>query len=141
MRTLFLILMLSVGYVGGAVAQAPAIPGDKDVIKFESKLGLVTFQHKKHADLKIAECKTCHHTFKAEAGEAVKPCHECHKKKGPGAKGGETKVAAAPGEKVPPPAKDIFHKRCTACHEYTAQQGQQAGPIKKKCKLCHIKQK
>jgi hypothetical protein len=32
-----------------------------------------------------------------------------------------------------------FHARCTGCHQYTVEGGQHAGPLKKKCKLCHIK--
>ena len=99
------------------------IPQDKDIIKFDTKIGVVTFPHKRHADLKITECTTCHH--KSEPADTVmKPCHECHKHK----------------SKEPVKAKKAFHNRCIGCHEYTVAGGQHAGPLKKKCKLCHIKQ-
>jgi hypothetical protein len=100
----------------------PAIPAEQAVIQFDTKLGVVTFLHQMHAGLSSTQCTTCHHTFKAEEGP-VKPCHECH--------GKDTAEA--------PKAKTVFHTRCTGCHEYTVAQGDQAGPLKKKCKLCHIK--
>jgi len=117
--------------VGGAAsAECITIPRDKFVIRFDSKLGDVTFAHKKHADLGITQCTTCHH--KHQPGDHVmKPCHECHRHKGKPVK----KVEA--GEA--PRTKDAFHIRCIGCHEYTVAGGHQAGPIKKKCKLCHIR--
>lgn len=125
MRTLFPILMLLIAYAGSAVTEELPIPADRATIQFDTKLGVVTFLHQKHADLSFTECTTCHHTFKGEAGEAIKPCHECHGKK----KGAES-----------PAAKTAFHTRCIGCHEYTAEKGEQAGPLKKKCKLCHVKE-
>lgn len=125
MRTLFLFFMLLIGYAGSAVTEEPPIPADRATIQFDAKLGVVTFLHQKHADLSFTECTTCHHTFKGGAGEAIKPCHECHGKK----KGAES-----------PAAKTAFHTRCIGCHEYTAEKGEQAGPLKKKCKLCHVKE-
>ncbi len=122
MRPLFLAFVLMLGCAGHALGQEPAIPGDKAVIQFQSKLGLVTFNHQKHADLSFTQCTSCHHTWKA--GEAVKPCHACHQKK----KDGES-----------PAAKTAFHTRCIGCHEYTVGKGEPAGPQKKMCKLCHIK--
>lgn len=105
------------------MAEAPVIPADKGVIRFDTKLGVVTFNHQMHADLSFTRCDTCHHTFKGEAGEVIKPCHACH----------DEKDADAPA------AKAAFHTRCTGCHEYTVSQGDPAGPLKKKCKLCHVK--
>jgi hypothetical protein len=59
-----------------------------------------------------------------EAGdERVKPCHECH-----GSQDGEA-----------PRVKTAFHSTCIGCHEYTVAHGDEAGPLKKKCKLCHVK--
>lgn len=118
------ILMLLAALTAGLVmAEEPQIPPDKAVIQFDTKLGVVTFQHQKHADLSFTQCTTCHHTFKVEAGEAMKPCHACH-----GHKKAEN-----------PDAKTVFHTRCTGCHEYTVSQGDSAGPLKKKCRLCHVK--
>ena len=124
MRTLFLIFTLLIGYAGSAVSEKIPIPADKATIQFDTKLGVVTFMHQKHADLSSTECATCHHTFEGAAGESINPCHDCHKKK----KGAES-----------PAAKSAFHTRCVGCHEYTAEKGEQAGPLKKKCKLCHVK--
>lgn len=122
MRTLFLVIAWLLGCAGQAVAEAPVISADKAVIQFETKLGVVTFNHQMHAGLTFTGCTSCHHTWKAD--EAVKPCHACHQKK----KYGES-----------PAAKTAFHTRCIGCHEYTVGKGEPAGPQKKMCKLCHIK--
>ena len=121
-RGLIVILCVLACSAGMVMAEEATITTDKAVIEFETKLGVVTFRHLMHADLSFTECTTCHHTFKPEEGP-VKPCHECH--------GKDTADA--------PKAKMAFHTRCIGCHEYTAAQGDQAGPLKKKCKLCHIK--
>ena len=122
------ILKLLVGVItllatGSAFSTEMVIPDDKKVIQFDTKLGVVTFAHEKHAGLSITECKTCHHKLEA-TDTVIKPCHECHEDKA-------TEVLKA---------KNAFHTRCTGCHEYTVAGGQHAGPLKKKCKLCHIKQ-
>ena len=98
------------------------IPEEKTVIQFETKLGIVTFAHKMHAELSITQCTTCHHKSQP-VDTAMKPCHECHLHK--------SKELAA--------AKKAFHNRCIGCHEYTAAGGQHAGPLKRKCKFCHVK--
>ena len=108
--------------ISNVMAAELDIPEDKIVIPFETRLGIVTFAHKKHADLSITECTTCHHDL-LPADTSVKPCHECHLHK----------------SKEPAKAKTALHNRCTGCHEYTVAGGQNAGPLKKKCKLCHIK--
>ena len=133
MRLITIMIFVLVSFVGSAMASELTIPPEKSVIEFKTKLGVVTFAHQKHADLKITECKTCHH--KIEPGDtAVKGCHECHK---PQPK--DKKIKPKEGE--PPFDKTAFHTRCIGCHEYTVAQGMKAGPQKKKCKLCHIKQK
>ena len=109
-------------FFSNAMAVELVIPEHKDVIQFETKFGIVTFAHKNHAGLSITECTTCHHKI-ALSDTVVKSCHECHHHK----------------------SKDVlktskaFHARCIGCHEYTAAGGQKAGPLKKKCRLCHIK--
>ena len=118
----FIVILFSI-FFNNAVAEELAIPADEAVIQFETKLGIVTFAHQKHAGLSITQCTTCHHTLQP-ADNMVKPCHECHQHK----------------SKKPAKTKIALHKRCTGCHEYTAAGGQHAGPLKKKCKLCHIKQ-
>lgn len=107
---------------GSLLAAEATIPPEKAVIQFESKLGTVTFAHQKHADLSITQCTTCHH--KAEAADTeMKSCHECH----------------AHESTDPQKASKVFHTRCTGCHQYTVEGGQHAGPLKTKCKLCHVK--
>ena len=123
MRMKIFIAVLFSSLVSNVLAGELAIPEEKTVIQFETKLGIVTFAHKKHADLSMTQCATCHHESQPVDNE-IKPCHECHQHK-------KTEL---------PKAKIAFHKRCTGCHEYTVAGGQQAGPLKKKCKLCHIKQ-
>ena len=110
---------------------ALTIPQEKNVIKFPVKIGDVTFAHQMHAALTITECKTCHHKMEP-TDTAVKPCHECHLHKGKKIK------EVADGEA--PKTKDAFHVRCIGCHEYTVAGGGHAGPVKKKCKLCHVKE-
>jgi len=109
--------------LNNVIAAELTIPEDKEVIKFETKIGVVTFPHKRHAELKITECATCHHKMMPE-DTVVKPCHDCHQHK---------------SEETAPKTKKAFHTRCTGCHEYTVAGGQHAGPVKKKCRLCHIK--
>jgi len=123
MRSKFFIIALLTLFTCHVIAGELTIPVDKAVIQFKSKIGLVTFAHQKHAGLSITQCITCHHTLQP-ADIAVKPCHECHLKKS------KEPVKAA---------KSAFHNRCIGCHEYTVAGGQHAGPVKKKCKLCHIK--
>ena len=110
-----------------AVSTAAEIPEDKAVITFDSKLGVVTFNHTLHATVRGIECTSCHHTFKQ--GEQIKPCSACHKKK----------KSEVPGFSVlAPKNKKAYHNKCKACHKYTTEELQQpAGPTK--CKLCHIK--
>ena len=118
MRLKIFFLVLFSLFVRNVIAEEMAIPVCKEVIQFDTKLGVVTFAHKKHADLSITQCVTCHH--KSEPGDSeMKPCHECHQHK-------STELAKA---------KTAFHNRCTGCHEYTVAGGQHAGPLKKKCKL------
>ena len=108
---------------GNIQAAELSIPEEKTVIQFDTELGVVTFAHAMHAGLSITECTTCHH--KMEPGDtSVKPCHECHQHK---------------SDENAPKTKKAFHTRCTGCHEYTVAGGQHAGPVKKKCRLCHIK--
>jgi hypothetical protein len=97
MRIKILIITLLALFGSNVIAEELTIPEEKDVIQFETRIGIVTF--------------------------LVKPCHECHQHK----------------SKVPSKTKTAFHDRCTGCHEYTVAGGQHAGPLKKKCKLCHVK--
>ena len=122
MHARFFVLAFILGFAGSAAGQGANIPDDKQVVQFDTLLGVVTFNHQKHADLSITECSTCHHTWKAD--EAVQPCHACHGKK---------------QAEESPAAKIAFHTRCIGCHEYTVGKGETAGPLKKKCKLCHVK--
>ena len=122
MRIKFFIVVVFSLFVNNVQAGALTIPEDKTIIQFDTKLGVVTFAYQKHADLSITECTTCHH--KSQPSDTVmKPCHECH----------QHKTAELPK------AKTAFHERCTGCHEYTVAGGEHAGPLKKKCRLCHIK--
>lgn len=122
MRKFFMLLTGLLCLSGVALAGECVIPADKEIIHFETKLGTVTFLHKMHADLSITECTTCHHTLQPD-DDRVKACHECHGKEGTGA----------------PEIKTAFHSTCAGCHEYTVAHGEEAGPLPKKCKLCHVK--
>lgn len=121
MRIKVFIMVLFSLFTSNVTAEGVTIPEDKEVIQFEAKIGVVTFAHRKHAELSATQCTTCHHKHQ-ETDTVMVPCHECHQHK----------------SKKPQKAKKAFHKRCTGCHEYTVAGGQTAGPLRKKCKLCHI---
>ena len=55
MRILILILSFMLGYSGSALGDEAVIPADKAVIQFDTKLGVVTFNHQMHSDLSFAE--------------------------------------------------------------------------------------
>ena len=122
MRNYFTLAAVLICLSGIALAADPVIPTDKEIIQIKTKLGTVTFLHKLHADLSKTECTTCHHTY-IVGDERVKACHECHGKKA-------TEV---------PKVMTAMHSTCIGCHEYTVAHGEEAGPLKKKCKLCHVK--
>lgn len=134
MRLLTYVIPLLLVFAVNAMAAELTIPADKAVIQFNSKIGVITFAHKKHAGLKITECKTCHHKLEP-TDTAVKACHDCHKSQPKGQKKVEVKEGEAPQNKT------AFHTRCIGCHEYTVSLGMEAGPLKKKCKICHVKSK
>jgi len=116
------IIVLFLGLSSTALATEIAIPDDKKVIQFETKIGIVNFLHAMHSELTITECTTCHHKLQPE-DTTIQDCHDCHKK----------------DSKKTPKAKIVFHTRCTGCHQYTVEGGDKAGPVRKKCKLCHVK--
>lgn len=123
MRIKLLFTILLSLLIGNVSAEELVIPAEKSVIEFHTKIGLVTFLHEMHAGLTITECTTCHHKLQPEDTQ-VTECHECHKKE---------------ANEDTPKSKIAFHTRCTNCHQYTVDQGGEAGPVRKKCKLCHIK--
>lgn len=107
---------------------AEIIPDDKAVLQYQTRTGVITFNHALHATLRTNECETCHHTH--ETGQPFQPCSDCHKKK-------ETPVAGF--SVVPPKASKAYHLKCKGCHEYTIKElHKPGGPTK--CKLCHIKE-
>jgi len=105
-------------FLVGMCVMAADIPADKGTIKFDTKMGTVTFPHQAHST--HAKCEECHHGMKAD--EAVKPCSACH--------GKEAKDKA-------PKLSDAAHKLCRGCHEKTVVAGKKAPG--KECKNCHVK--
>ncbi len=99
---------------------AADIPADKATIKFDTKMGTVTFPHKAHADRGV-KCADCHHGLKE--GETPKACTTCH--------GKEAKDKT-------PKMMDAAHKLCKGCHEKSVTAGKKA-PDPKSCKSCHVK--
>ncbi len=99
-----LILLVVAGLVAVTSMFALANNGPAE-IKFEAKMGAVTFDHVGHQGA-VADCATCHHKG-LEAGT----CTSCHG------------VDAAA-----PKVKKAFHKLCKDCHKA------QSGPTKcKEC--------
>jgi mono/diheme cytochrome c family protein len=120
-KTLSLVAFLALVSV---LVMAAEIPADKDVLTFDAKMGTVTFKHASHAS-RIGDCVTCHH--KTEGDAVPQLCSECHMPK-------EVKDEA-------PKLKDAVHQNCQGCHQEKADAGEATGPLKKKCKECHIKEK
>ena len=108
-------------------AATQTIPDDKAVITFESKKGVVTFNHLLHGTVRGIECDSCHHTH--QPGEPIKKCSECHKRK---------KAKVEGFSMLAPKESKAYHNKCKGCHKYTLEELEKpAGPTK--CKLCHIK--
>jgi protein-arginine kinase activator protein McsA len=107
--------LLSILMVTGAFAQ-------KEVITLDVPYGKVTFNHKKHIDMKY-ECTKCHHTWK-KGETSGKLCVDCHKAKAEG---------------KTPSMKEAAHKDCKGCHEEAKKANKPAGPTG--CTQCHVKAK
>ncbi len=128
-KALIAFAILTVASVLSIWVFAAEIPEDMKVLKIESKTGVVTFEHSKHAEI-AGDCTTCHH--KMEGDEAPKGCSECHVSK--------------PTDDTPKLMKAV-HDSCWGCHQKKLDAGLAAGPVKKgpdgkmACKTCHVKQK
>lgn len=107
------LILAAVLLLGAALAYAAA----PDVMKFETKTGIITLNHKAHSGYKDVTCKTCHHEMKNDKVE--KKCRDCH-------------CAKAEGKKLT--LKKAMHKNCKDCHKKIKK-----GPTK--CLKCHIKAK
>ena len=112
-----LFILLSLGVSAFEQAQPP------EIITFQTKMGVITFRHADHGTLRTKECSECHHTYTGE--NRAQPCEDCHLKT---------------STKAPSLFKAI-HMKCSGCHEYTVKMGRPGGPLKKQCKLCHVKEK
>jgi hypothetical protein len=123
-----MILAIGLAFLAAAISFAGhhEIPEDHQVIKFEAKLGTVTFEHAAHAGYDGVNCVDCHHTWD-EGGEAApQPCSECHEEDAP--KGAD-----------PMNYKDAMHDSCAGCHEKNKEAGKPSGPVEKACKECHVR--
>jgi hypothetical protein len=114
-----LALLVAAAFLVSMCVVAAEIPADKATIKFDTKMGTVTFPHKAHADR--VKCEECHHAVKGM--EAKQQCSACHDAKE--AKGNAPKL------------KDAVHKTCQGCHEKSVAAGKKVPG--KECKNCHVK--
>jgi predicted CXXCH cytochrome family protein len=121
-KTLVVVGLLALVSVGALVI-AGEVPADKAEIKFDTKMGTVTFPHKVHSGLEGVSCTSCHHTLKE--GATPQACSSCHDPK-------MEKDGA-------PKLKDAVHNNCYGCHQEKADAGMKSGPLKKDCKACHVK--
>jgi len=117
--------LIGVGILAGflfSILMVTGVFAAKDVITFDVPYGKVTFNHKKHVDLKY-DCMKCHHTWKK--GETTgKLCVDCHKAKAEG---------------KTPSMKEAAHKDCKGCHDEAKKANKPAGPTA--CTQCHVKAK
>ena len=110
-----------------AVNAADVIPDEKAVVQFQTKTGVVTFNHTLHATLRTSECESCHHTH--EPGNPSNLAPTATRKRRP-------RSPVSPSWR--PKNSKAYHLKCKGCHEYTMKELEKpAGPTK--CKLCHIK--
>ncbi len=86
------LVLLVVAAFAATVCVSVASAKMPSVVKYDTKLGTVTFDHGAH---KSQGCKTCHHK-----GLSAGTCKDCH---------GVDDAA--------PSAKDAFHKQCKGCHK------------------------
>ena len=86
----FLVLLAVFALVGSALVAVAADKGPAEV-KYEVKMGTVTFNHAAHQG--ATDCSTCHHT------DGYASCKSCHD-----------------GTKAPK-AKTAYHKNCKDCHK------------------------
>lgn len=109
------------------LAIAAEVPEGSEELKFEAKIGTVTFAHAHHAT--IAECTDCHHMWDGAEGTTPQKCSECHMAK-------EEKDGA-------PKLMDAVHQNCGDCHQAKRDAGEKAGPLTemkaKECKDCHVR--
>jgi len=103
------VLLAVIAFVATTSMVAFANNGPAEV-KYEVKMGTVTFNHAAHQK-QFSDCTKCHHK-----GIDAGACKTCHL-----AKKGDA-----------PKAKDAFHKQCKGCHKKMKK-----GPTK--CKECHVK--
>jgi hypothetical protein len=115
-----LALLVAGMFLVSMCVMAADIPAGKETIKFDTKMGTVTFPHKAHVE-KGAKCEDCHHPVKGM--EAKHLCSDCHS--ATEAKGDVPKLA------------DAVHKTCKGCHEKSVAAGKKAPS--KDCKSCHVK--
>lgn len=101
--------MLVVLLLAALAAPVAFAAGGPEEVKFDTKMGTVTFDHAGHQEIE-SDCTSCHHM-----GMDSGTCKDCH---------GVDDAA--------PKAKDAFHDLCTGCHK-----DQGAGPTK--CKECHVR--
>jgi len=120
-KALILVALIAVVSI---IAFADNVPEGKEVLTFETKMGTVTFKHQEHQSRVGEGCVSCHHAVEGE--DEPRGCSECHMSKP--AEGDET-----------PKLKDAVHNTCHGCHQELADEGKATGPLKKKCKECHIK--
>ncbi len=108
-----LVLFVVALFVGTAIIAVAEDRGAAQV-KYETKLGTVTFEHAAHQER--TDCVTCHHSGTYD------PCMSCHDGK---------------NDKIPEKmrkVKDAYHKNCKECHKEKAPEVDG-----KKCKGCHVK--
>ncbi|PLX82856.1 MAG: hypothetical protein C0617_13380 [Desulfuromonas sp.] len=92
MKRFITILMVVAFVAAGSLAAFATDPPAE--VKYETKMGTITFDHTVHQG-KVADCTACHHN-----GVDKGSCKSCHG------------VDAAA-----PKAKDAFHKQCKGCHK------------------------
>jgi len=108
--------------------RSEAPPRPKGKIMLPAKLGVVTFDHEKHARRGDGSCAACHHPSRSEKRKAweQQACRDCH-----------TTPAAAP---MRTSLQAAFHDpraatgTCIGCHKE-----QKAGTAPVKCLDCHKK--
>jgi hypothetical protein len=90
----FIAVLFVAGFMAAGALVATAADKGQETVKYETKMGAVTFEHQAH-QTRVEDCTTCHH-----AGVEAGKCSTCH----------DVDPAA-------PKQKDAFHKLCKDCHK------------------------
>jgi ABC-type nickel/cobalt efflux system permease component RcnA len=134
LSSVLVVLACALAIGTAAWLQAQTVKEPDTVLMKRATVGVVTFEHKKHAHEYKVACATCHHPDRPEVPRKApnQACSTCH-----------TTKPAAP---MKTSNRDAFHDAlarkgvCVDCHlDLNAKAKKEVAPVR--CATCHIKGK